>query len=368
MDDGRWDPCCEPPRDLVAALRAGRSSRTDADLTWDQANGGRYERIGSGLYAPADRRPTPEQRVLDAGARLRADGSRGFVTGWGSLRWRGAAYFDGLTAYGEGSVPVELVVDGDTSMRNRPGLVTRRRLVGMAEHDVLRGLPVATVQRALFDEIARRDDLWAAVQAIDMAAAARLISVWLFATYVGRCNSLTGAPMARAACELAVDESRSPRETWLRLVWILVALLPFPMVNQPLYDLHGRRLGIPDLFDEEAGLVGEYSGEIHKGREQHRSDVTRESLFRDHGLEYVEVVAGDSRSVAAARIRSARGRAKFLPPEARAWTVVAPETVVLPETLDACFIRTGQVGRLTAFEGLGGDSSLPGQGEDIARP
>lgn len=358
MVDGHFDPRCDRPHDLVSPLRAGRAGRPGADLTWDRANGGRYERIGKGLYVPVDRRRSPEQRVLDAAARLPADGTRGFVTGWAALRWRQAAYFDGRPAHGGGEVPVELAVDGRTSMRPWDGVVMSRRLVAMAEHDVLHGVPVATVQRALFDEIARRGELWTAVQEVDMAAAARLISVWLFATYVGDCNARTGAPLARAACALAVDESRSPRETWMRLVWVLVAALPDPLVNHPVHDLQGRLLGVPDLFDVEAGLVGEYSGAVHKGREQHRSDVTREARFRDHGLEYVEVVAGDTREAAAARIRSARARAKFLPPGSRRWTVEAPATSRPVETLDCYFERTGQVERLTAFRG----TPAPGQG------
>lgn len=363
-DDGHFDPRCDRPRHLVAPLRAGRAGRPGADLTWDRANGPRYERIGKGLYVPVDRRRSPEQRVLDAAARLPKDGSRGFVTGWGALRWRQAAYFDGRPAHGVGEVPVELAIDGRTSMRPWDGVVMSRRLVGMAEHDVLHGVPVATVQRALFDEIARRDDLWSAVQAVDMAAAAGLISVWLFATYVGDCNARTGAPLARSACALAVDESRSPRETWMRLVWVLVASLPDPVVNRPVYDLEGRLLGVPDLLDTEAGLVGEYSGAVHKGREQHRSDIAREARFRDHGLEYVEVVAGDTREAAAARIRSAWARARAIRAEARRWTVVAPPSARAVETLDAHLERTGQVERLTAFRG----TPLPGQGSEVARP
>lgn len=350
MDKGEWDPRCQRPDDLVGVVRAGRAGRAGADLTWDEANGGRYERVGSGLYVPVERPLVPEQRVLEAAARLPEDGSRGFVTGWGSMRWRGARYFDGTEPYGDEVVPVELAVNGTTSMRRRPGVLIGRRFVGTGEFEVVDGVPVATPQRGLLDEIARRGDLWSAVQAVDMAAAARLISVWLFASFVGVCNSRAGAPLARHACSLAVDESRSPRETWMRLVWVLLALLPQPLVNRPVWDPEGRLLGVPDLFDAEAGLVGEYSGEVHKHRDQHRKDVAREDRFRDHGLEYVEVVAGDSRRAAAARIVAARARAKFLPPESRAWTVEPPSWAEVPETLDAYFERTGQVERLTACD------------------
>lgn len=209
------------------------------------------------------------------------------------------------------------------------------------------GVPVAPIQRALFDEIRYRGHLLAAVQAIDMVAAAGLISVWLFARYAGECNSANGAPLLRQAVALAVDESRSPRETWLRLVWILVAGFPWPLVNEPVYDLSGRLIGIPDIFDPVSGTVGEYNGEVHRGIERHRKDVEREACFRDHGLEYFTVVQGDSQRVAAERMARSRARSRFLPPESRNWTVVRPAWDPAPPTLTEVLERRGLVEELT---------------------
>src|SRR3954447_802486 len=67
----------------------------------------------------------------------------------------------------------------------------------------------------------------------------------------------------RAALDLASEDSRSPNETRMRLVWVLDAGLPVPAVNQPVYDLDGRLLGVADLLDVAAGVVGEYDGEDH---------------------------------------------------------------------------------------------------------
>lgn len=224
--------------------------------------------------------------------------------------------------------------------------------------------------RALYDEIVTRDDLWSAVQAIDMTAAARLISAWVFARFVGECNARTGAPLAREAVALAVDESRSPRESWLRLVWTLVAGLPPPLVNQPVHDLQGRLIGTPDLFDPVAGLVGEYDGEVHRSAVQHRKDVRREEGFRAHGLAYVEVVQGDSRAEAAERIRAARERALFRPAERRTWTLRRPAWAPAPETLDAHLERTGLADRLAACDSAHPESPLSTRSTppDDARP
>ncbi len=209
------------------------------------------------------------------------------------------------------------------------------------------GLAVTTVQRALFDEVRRRGELWSAVQAIDMAAAARMISVRLFWLYVVHRPAWEGVPLVRKALDLASDRSRSPRETWLRLVWVLLAELPPPLCNRPVFDRDGQLLGVPDLFDPVAGLVGEYDGAHHKDVVRHRSDVSREERFRKHGLEYFVVVQGDSREVASQRIRAARARAKFVPPESCSWTLTRPPWYVEPEALDDYLLRTGMVHELT---------------------
>jgi hypothetical protein len=124
--------------------------------------------------------------------------------------------------------------------------------------------------------------------------------------------------------------------------------VPDALCNREVYDLEGQLLGIPDLLDVEAGLVGEYQGEDHKDGPQHRKDVAREQRYRDHGLEYFELVGGDltNRSLAVSRMRNARARAKFLPPESRAWTIEPPPWRTHRETLDAYLERIGLAHKL----------------------
>lgn len=337
------DPRCSLPTNLCWPVAVGRGS---SDPTWEVANGPGYDRVARGYYAPSGRPRCVEQRIIDAAVRLHGDPARGVVTGWAGLRWVGARFLDGAPAHGAGELPVELHVNG--SLMQLPGTLVSKRFVAPSEARVVDGLPVGTVPRCLFDEIARCDDLWTAVQAIDMAAAAELISAWVFATYVGVCNSRTGAPLARHAVSLAVDESRSPRETWMRLIWILIAGLDPPLVNQPVYDLEGRLIGIPDLFDPVAGLAGEYQGAHHKGIGQHRADVDRAERFRQHGIEIVEIVQGDTRDAAASRIVQARARAKFLAPAKRTWTLDPPRWVPHAETLDDKLVRLGLVEELSS--------------------
>jgi hypothetical protein len=135
----------------------------------------------------------------------------------------------------------------------------------------------------------------------------------------------------------------------MRLCWLFDAALPPPVCNRELFDLDGRLLGVPDLFDPVAGLVGEYDGADHKEGERHRADVAREERFRDHGLEYFEIVRGDlrDRRRAAERMLNARSRAKFLPPESCAWTLARPPWRPAPESLDDYLERQGLAARLT---------------------
>jgi hypothetical protein len=343
VEEQKWDPWCERPSGLIAPSRIDKTGVTGP--TRGQAAGPNWVRVAPRWYVPTERPDFVEQRILEQAGRL-VDKDRGAVTAWGSLRWQGGAFFDGLGPGGKGELDVPLLV-GTGNVRRAPGSHISKEQLAPTERLVIGGLPVTTIQRALFDEVRRRNELWSGVQAIDMAAAAKLISVKLFEEYVAHRKAWEGVPLVRKAVALAGNDSRSPRETWLRLVWVLVADLPPPLCNRSVYDRDGRLLGIPDLFDEAAGLVGEYSGAHHKGRERHRKDVSREDLFRNHGLEYFEVVEGDSRAVAAARMLSARARTKFLPPESRAWTLEAPPWASPPEPLDERFVRLGMVQALT---------------------
>ena len=284
-----------------------------------------------------------EQRIVEAAARIRGYGA---VTGWAALRWRGATFFDGAGPGGVGVRPVPIIVA--KKIHPDPRTAVYQDQLAPTEWSFVAGVPVATVQRALFDEVRRMAAVREGGNAIAMAAAARLISRLLFAMYVAQRSAWTGVPLARRAVALARDECWSPQEFRMLMVWLLDAGFPEPLCNREVYDLDGRLIGIPDLFDPVAGLVGEYQGEEHKDGQRHRDDVEREERFRDHGLEFFEVVGGDlpRRQLVVARMRSARARAKFLPPESCAWTLETPPWRTPPEPLDTYLARIGMADQL----------------------
>ena len=156
-----------------------------------------------------------------------------------------------------------------------------------------RGIPCVTVERAAFDAMRTALDLREAVVAMDMVAAAELTSVLRMRHYVQGRSGWAGVGQVRAALDLASEHSRSPNETRLRLVWVLDAGLPIPEVNRPVLDRGGRLLGVADLLDVAAGVVGEYDGADHRAARRHTRDVAKEDALREHGLEVFRVTALD---------------------------------------------------------------------------
>jgi hypothetical protein len=285
-----------------------------------------------------------EQRIFEQGHRIR---KRGAVGGWAALRWFGAAYFDGTDRAG-GIAPVPLVLAG-RNLQADPRIAIDQAQLSATERVQVGGIWVTPVQRALFDVMRRARNVREAVVAMDMSAAARLISVHLMSRYVEERQAWTGVPLVREALVLAVNDSRSPMETLMRLTWVLDAALAPPVCNQPVFSLQGELLGYPDLLDVESGTVGEYDGVDHKDRERHRQDVEREERYRDHDLEYFTVVGGDLRDRAKVvrRMHRTRARARFAAPEDRKWTLTPPPWwKPREEPLDVHLLRIGEAPRL----------------------
>jgi hypothetical protein len=340
QDRHKWSPVCAPPTDLVVPVRVDPLGVLGP--TPNQARGPRWRATSAGLFVPVDTDSTvPEQRILEQSMRL----SGGAVTGWASCRMHRAAFFDGLRRDGRTPIPVPLNCGPLHQIRKLPGDDLIRDLIRPWEIVLIGQVPCTIVLRATFDAMRYARSVREAVVALDMMAAPRLVSPRRMALYLPAKQGWEGIQQCRDAVPLADEHSKSPQESRLRLVWMLDALRPRPRVNPPLFDLHGRLLGYPDLIDPVAGVVGEYDGEDHRDVTQHSSDVDREARFRDHDLEVFRVTGPDLRKVdpVVRRIHSAYRRAKRVPPERRTWTLSPPAWWSPPESLDELLDRVDPV-------------------------
>jgi hypothetical protein len=263
-----------------------------------------------------------EQRIVEAAAVLPWFGG---VTGWAGLRWSGAPWFSGLLADGVTPAPVTLVTNS-ADIRPQPGIAVSAESLNPGEIAELDGVRITVPERCALFEMRYAGSLEAAVIVADMAMQADVVSREELFAFAGTLSGWTGIPLARRALALTHENSWSPQETRMRLVWVREAELPAPLCNVPVFDLSGRHIGTPDLFEPGAGVVGEYEGAVHLEGRQRGVDVRREQAFRDVGLEYFPVVGSDwrDRVTLAARMRSAYERARRQRTGARAWTLEPP--------------------------------------------
>ncbi len=265
----------------------------------------------------------PEQRILEQAARLPPAGA---VTGWAACRWLGAAFFDGRGPDGVSSIPVGLACGAEQQIRRTPQTSISRE--PLPDDDVVLrfGLRCTRAQRALFDEMRRPADWRESVVAMDMIAAAELVSVSRMRSYVEAHRSWRRCRQVLRALDFASERSRSPNETRLRLIWRVDAGLPEPLANCEVFTRSGRLVGVADLFDPVAGVVGEFDGADHRLARRHSRDVAREEDFRRLGLEYFKVTGPDlpHRARVVERMHSTRARAQYLPEHERRWTLQPP--------------------------------------------
>ncbi len=286
--------------------------------TRHQARRGRWVKVGPNLYVPADvDRDRPEQRAVELASRY----PRAAMSGWGSLWFHGAAFFDGKEPDGVSSRPLVVALGPERGCRRSDAVRLTYEPRRYDDVAIVRDTLVTTPVRALFDE-ARRASSWReAVVAVDMAVAAGLLTLGDIRAYATARRRWGHAGRLLDALPHCSARAESPNETRLRLVWTVDARLPPPLVNCDVLNLSGDFVCRADLLDPVAGLIGEFDGADHRSAERHTSDVRREERCRELGLEYVKVTGLDmlQPELVAARIRSAQARARFAAPDMRAW-------------------------------------------------
>lgn len=283
--------------------------------TRGQAAGPAWRQSGHGLHVPASVPLTVEQRIFEVAARLPVGA---MVTGWAALRMAGARWFEGLEADRRTPAPVPVLLHHRQRIRSAGVLVERTR-GRLPEPQTRYGVPCAPTERALLHELGRCRDARRAGVMVDMSLAAQAVDLATLSALVAgrrRVPAVVAHAVARAS-----PHCRSPKESEMLQVWEDDLGFPRPLVNHEVLDTSGRRLAVVDLLDPEAGVFGEYNGSAHRSRERQRRDEARAADLRGVGLEPFVLVAGDATEVWRERMRAARSRALWLPPDLRRWRV-----------------------------------------------
>ncbi|WGL53030.1 hypothetical protein P5P86_04205 [Nocardioides sp. BP30] len=279
-----------------------------------------WRRTGHNLYLPAHIDDDDlDQRLVEIGTALPAQSA---VTGWAALHWLGAPWTEGVAADGSRHrVPI-LVPNHRTRSRPEVLITAERFRPGwIAEVD---GLAITDALASVCFEARHAESLERAVRWLDIALSADLVSPETLAAYVPLLTAWTGVPQLREALALACENSWSPMETEMRLVWTLRLQRTAVVANHPVF-VDGRFVGTPDLLDVEAGVVGEYDGALHLEGHQRAKDIRREGVFRRIGLEYVTMTSADRHDPSEFVLRTWDAiRRASRRPGPRRWTIEPP--------------------------------------------
>jgi hypothetical protein len=272
---------------------------------------------------PATVDPSPEQRIVEAAAGLP---SYGGVTGWASLRWQQAMWFEGVRA-DRSHRPVTLAVGDRHSIRPQSGIETSQEILPPGVIRRVRGLRVTSPLWSVAFEMRKAANDEKAVIAFELAALHDLVSIAELTAFVALSLWVRqGVPRIRSLLPHLDENSWSPTEPVLRRTWC-AAGLPRPLTNRPVFGPDGRFVGTPDLLDPDAGVYGMYDGGLHlAGAVRHR-DVAKEAAYRAVGLEGVTMMAGDlaDRDSFVARLNQAYARAQRRRPDDRRWRTDLPQ-------------------------------------------
>lgn len=270
------------PEDLDHPLSRGELSLLG--VSWREVAGPLWRAPYRGVHVwSATSTDEARQRALDASA-LVPDG--GAIGGWAAARLGEVEELDGR----DGSVllPVMIALPPQLRRRRGPGVVTLRSVLSEGDVVDLGGVRVTSPARTAFD-LARTGSLLRAVTALDVLGRGRPEFLTAVAAYADERSHWKGVPRVRAALRLATPLARSPRETALRLCWLLECGLPAPQVNPEVRDRRGHLLGLGDLLDPQSGLLAEYDGAGHREERAHVLDNAREEALEHAGLTVVRV-------------------------------------------------------------------------------
>lgn len=262
------------------AVAAGRVTRHELQRG--------YRPMYRGVYG--SREPSLQDRIY--GAWLASD-RRGIIGGVAASALHGASWVDA-------DIPVELIC----RLRPQSGLVVRKDALTDDEITKVAGIAVTTPARTAFD-LGRhlpRGDAIARLDSLMRAAPFSDEDVLLLAK---RYRGARGLKALRARLPLVDGGAASPRETWLRLLYV-DAGLPRPTTQIPIVEGRGRLVRMADIGWEEFMVVSEYDGDQHRtDRRQYTKDIRSLRTARRLGWIVDQVIKEDRPADIVERARAA---------------------------------------------------------------
>ncbi|NCT91114.1 DUF559 domain-containing protein [Cellulomonas sp. APG4] len=262
------------------------------------------------------------------------------VGGWGAARLLEARdatddleVFDGRRRWDDGQLVrqdfahgqarVLVVAARESRLTLRPDVRVLRSEARAHERVEVDGIRITSPVRTALD-LARLLPLTTAVIGLDRLIHVGAVTPVEVADALDAWPRARGAFAARRALSMVDGAAESPQESLLRLAWVQAGL-PRPRANAVVLDGVGRFVARVDLFDEQAGVVGEYDGAYHASAERRAQDAERQEWLEDLGLTVVRATAVDLRDGAAVarwqgRLRAGYRRARSRRPEERRWT------------------------------------------------
>lgn len=250
-----------------AAVAAGLLSRS-------QLRTG-YRPIYRGIYVPAEHELTLNERIR--GASL---ATGGVIAGVAASALHGAKWVDAHT-------PIEVIA----ATRPQRGLILRDERVRDDEITFRGGVRATTSTRTAFDlaRVYSRDE---AVQRLDALMNACPFSEEDVRALAERNPRARGLPRLRTALPLVDGGAESPRETWLRLLFI-DAGLPKPTTQFVVHE-NGRHVRRIDMVWEDFKVGAEYDGAQHlTSRAQYTKDVRAARALKRLNWHIVHVIKED---------------------------------------------------------------------------
>ncbi|MET0699266.1 MAG: hypothetical protein ABWY93_06330 [Mycobacterium sp.] len=197
--------------------------------------------------------------------------------------------------------PIELNYSNNKAPK---GIVSRDETLLDDEVQTLRGLTVTTLQRTAFD-LARRGTVGEAVARLDALANAAQFRVDDVLDLLSPHPNLSGVRRVPEVLDLVDGGAQSPKETWLRLLFI-DAGFPRPRTQIPVLGRDGRPRYYLDMGWEDVMIAAEYDGEHHRvDRYTYTNDIERSEYIHEVGWRMIRVVATNRRADIIERIRRA---------------------------------------------------------------